>query len=244
MRKNIHSPSRQGYPNVRTLDYWLDGDTSERFPQSRSISTRFLVCVIWFFLWCRTVANHNKASGFERRLEASLCDSTRCSISWSLLFSFTLWRTSNTPSIWTSKILKSDDEMDSSESSWTVMHTTPNLCKQKRFHRHIAYGGEIGKVKAGNTLRVRWCGRFVTMRIHLIFRREFKFSKFFSDEWLLAMHLLGNRRLFSSTETGLLCHFSWALSIHGGHSTQGKKDVCKRPDGSLFHDRHWNWDLG
>ncbi|KAG6900940.1 hypothetical protein C0993_004377 [Termitomyces sp. T159_Od127] len=41
----------QGYPNIRTVDYWLGGDKSERFPQSR------------------TNNNHNKADGFERRLE-------------------------------------------------------------------------------------------------------------------------------------------------------------------------------
>ena len=27
--------SRQGFPNVRTVDYWLGGDKTERFPQSR-----------------------------------------------------------------------------------------------------------------------------------------------------------------------------------------------------------------
>ncbi|KAJ6599110.1 glycoside hydrolase family 2 protein [Mycena vulgaris] len=42
----------EGYPNIRTVDYWLDGDKSERYPQSRINN------------------NHNKADGFERRLEA------------------------------------------------------------------------------------------------------------------------------------------------------------------------------
>lgn len=41
----------QGYPDIRTVDYWTGGDKSERFPQSR------------------TTTNHNKADGFERRLE-------------------------------------------------------------------------------------------------------------------------------------------------------------------------------
>lgn len=27
--------SREGYPNIRTVDYWLGGDQSERYPQSR-----------------------------------------------------------------------------------------------------------------------------------------------------------------------------------------------------------------
>ncbi|THH15213.1 hypothetical protein EW146_g5231 [Bondarzewia mesenterica] len=40
----------QAYPNIRTVDHWLGGNTSERFPQSR------------------TTVNHNKADGFERRL--------------------------------------------------------------------------------------------------------------------------------------------------------------------------------
>ncbi|EKM80323.1 hypothetical protein AGABI1DRAFT_120351 [Agaricus bisporus var. burnettii JB137-S8] len=49
----------QGYPNVRTVDNWLGGDVSERFPQSR-------VC-----------NNHNKADGFERRLELYLVENFR-----------------------------------------------------------------------------------------------------------------------------------------------------------------------
>ncbi|KAJ7068225.1 glycoside hydrolase family 2 protein [Mycena amicta] len=46
----------EGFPNIRTVDYWLDGNTSERYPQSR------------------TTANHNKADGFERRLELYLVE--------------------------------------------------------------------------------------------------------------------------------------------------------------------------
>ncbi|KAL1676287.1 glycoside hydrolase family 2 protein [Schizophyllum commune] len=46
----------EGYPNIRTVDYWLDGDVSERHPQSR------------------VVANHNKADGYERRLELYLVE--------------------------------------------------------------------------------------------------------------------------------------------------------------------------
>ncbi|KAJ6484976.1 glycoside hydrolase family 2 protein [Mycena vitilis] len=46
----------QGFPNIRTVDYWLDGEKSERFPQSR------------------TNNNHNKADGFERRLELYLVE--------------------------------------------------------------------------------------------------------------------------------------------------------------------------
>lgn len=42
---------REGYPDRRTIDYWTGGDNSERFVQSR------------------TTVNHNKAAGFERRLE-------------------------------------------------------------------------------------------------------------------------------------------------------------------------------
>ncbi|KAJ7781282.1 glycoside hydrolase family 2 protein [Mycena metata] len=46
----------EGYPNMRTVDYWLDGDKSERHPQSRINN------------------NHNKADGFERRLELYLVE--------------------------------------------------------------------------------------------------------------------------------------------------------------------------
>lgn len=46
----------EAYPDIRTVDYWLDGDKSERFPQSR------------------TTVNHNKADGFERRLELYLME--------------------------------------------------------------------------------------------------------------------------------------------------------------------------
>ncbi|KNZ79844.1 putative beta-mannosidase B [Termitomyces sp. J132] len=46
----------QGFPNIRTVDYWLGGDKSERFPQSRINN------------------NHNKADGFERRLELYLME--------------------------------------------------------------------------------------------------------------------------------------------------------------------------
>ncbi|RDB22567.1 Beta-mannosidase B [Hypsizygus marmoreus] len=46
----------EGYPNIRTVDYWLGGNNSERFPQSR------------------TNNNHNKADGFERRLELYLVE--------------------------------------------------------------------------------------------------------------------------------------------------------------------------
>ncbi|KAI9452082.1 beta-mannosidase [Russula earlei] len=46
----------QAYPNIRTVDYWTSGDISERYPQSR------------------TTVNHNKATGFERRLELYLME--------------------------------------------------------------------------------------------------------------------------------------------------------------------------
>ncbi|KZT72528.1 glycoside hydrolase family 2 protein [Daedalea quercina L-15889] len=46
----------EAYPDIRTVDYWLGGNTSERYPQSR------------------TMNNHNKADGFERRLELYLVE--------------------------------------------------------------------------------------------------------------------------------------------------------------------------
>ncbi|KAI0268237.1 glycoside hydrolase family 2 protein [Gloeopeniophorella convolvens] len=46
----------EAYPNIRTVDFWTGGNTSERYPQSR------------------TTVNHNKADGFERRLELYLVE--------------------------------------------------------------------------------------------------------------------------------------------------------------------------
>lgn len=46
----------EGYPDLRTVDYWLGGDKSQRYPQSRVNS------------------NHNKAAGSERRLELYLVE--------------------------------------------------------------------------------------------------------------------------------------------------------------------------
>ena len=38
IRHVAHSFCRQAYPNIRTVDYWTDGDLSERYPQSRYVS--------------------------------------------------------------------------------------------------------------------------------------------------------------------------------------------------------------
>ncbi|CEL57611.1 beta-mannosidase [Rhizoctonia solani AG-1 IB] len=46
----------EGFPNIRTVDYWLGGNKDERHPQSRIMN------------------NHNKADGFERRLELYLVE--------------------------------------------------------------------------------------------------------------------------------------------------------------------------
>ncbi|KAG8705027.1 hypothetical protein FRC08_001891 [Ceratobasidium sp. 394] len=46
----------EGFPDIRTVDYWLGGNKAERHPQSR------------------TMNNHNKADGFERRLELYLVE--------------------------------------------------------------------------------------------------------------------------------------------------------------------------
>ncbi len=42
---------REGFPDRRTVDYWTGGEKQERYPQSRFANS------------------HNKADGFERRLE-------------------------------------------------------------------------------------------------------------------------------------------------------------------------------
>ncbi|KAF7798913.1 hypothetical protein EIP86_010141 [Pleurotus ostreatoroseus] len=49
----------EAYPNIRTVDHWLGGNKAERFPQSRIMN------------------NHNKADGFERRLELYLMENFR-----------------------------------------------------------------------------------------------------------------------------------------------------------------------
>ncbi|PCH41492.1 glycoside hydrolase family 2 protein [Wolfiporia cocos MD-104 SS10] len=46
----------EAYPDIRTVDYWLGGNKAERYPQSRVMN------------------NHNKADGFERRLELYLVE--------------------------------------------------------------------------------------------------------------------------------------------------------------------------
>ncbi|KAF8609837.1 glycoside hydrolase family 2 protein [Ceratobasidium sp. AG-I] len=46
----------EGFPDIRTVDYWLGGNKAERHPQSRIMN------------------NHNKADGFERRLELYLVE--------------------------------------------------------------------------------------------------------------------------------------------------------------------------
>lgn len=49
----------QGAPDIRTIDTFLAGDKSERFPQSH------------------TMAAHNKAAGFERRIAQYLTENIR-----------------------------------------------------------------------------------------------------------------------------------------------------------------------
>ncbi|KIM68561.1 glycoside hydrolase family 2 protein [Scleroderma citrinum Foug A] len=49
----------QGFPNIRTVDHWLHDCREERFPQSRLNN------------------QHNKAAGFERRLEVYLVENLR-----------------------------------------------------------------------------------------------------------------------------------------------------------------------
>ncbi|KAI5480231.1 glycoside hydrolase family 2 protein [Pseudohyphozyma bogoriensis] len=49
----------QGLPDIRTTEYYLDGNASKRYPQSK------------------TVGYHNKADGFERRLELYLVENIR-----------------------------------------------------------------------------------------------------------------------------------------------------------------------
>ncbi|TBU32964.1 glycoside hydrolase family 2 protein [Dichomitus squalens] len=58
----------QGYPNIRTVDYWLGGDKAERYPQSRHALLEQVIPEV------TTNCNHNKADGFERRIELYLME--------------------------------------------------------------------------------------------------------------------------------------------------------------------------
>lgn len=60
--------NRQGYPDIRTVDYWVGGNIAERYPQSRWVQYRIYVALVSDHL-CSIMNNHNKADGFERRLE-------------------------------------------------------------------------------------------------------------------------------------------------------------------------------
>lgn len=61
---------RQGYPDIRTIDYWIGGDKAERYPQSRYVTARSRGDLVAELLRS-TMNSHNKAAGFERRLEVS-----------------------------------------------------------------------------------------------------------------------------------------------------------------------------
>ena len=67
---------REGYPNIRTVDHWLGGDKAERYPQSRYADVHSLDNYVWRphtkNRKLRTMKNHNKADGYERRLEVNL----------------------------------------------------------------------------------------------------------------------------------------------------------------------------
>lgn len=69
----------QGLPDIRTIDDWLDGDKSERFPQSKTMANhnkgeklkRSLGCII------SLTRNMPAADGYERRLELYLVENIR-----------------------------------------------------------------------------------------------------------------------------------------------------------------------
>ncbi len=74
MHQVAHSLCRQAYPNIRTVDYWTGGDVSERYPQSRYVCASFDGRNLWNYNLFSTAVNHNKAAGFERRLELYLME--------------------------------------------------------------------------------------------------------------------------------------------------------------------------
>lgn len=60
-RLGLSSHRFLGFPNIRTVDYWLDGNKKERYPQSR------------------TNNSHNKADGHERRIALYLTENFKFS---------------------------------------------------------------------------------------------------------------------------------------------------------------------
>jgi beta-mannosidase len=68
---------RQGYPNIRTVDYWTGENKAERYPQSRCAAPHPDTprhCARLRVTYRRTTVNHNKADGFERRIELYLME--------------------------------------------------------------------------------------------------------------------------------------------------------------------------
>ena len=55
----------------------------------------------------------------------------------------------------------------------------------------------------------------------------YSFNKLKIAQWLLAGNFMGNRRLFSSTETGVLRNFPRIAAFHCGHDKKRKEDLCK-----------------
>jgi len=111
---SLTSKYREGYPNIRTVDYWLGGNKSERFPQSRCLRISFL----------RTYKERTLSTG----LTVIITRQTVSSVVWRFVqisdyhqlrlwhvsFSCISWRTSNMP------------------LTWRVTCTTLRSCKPKR----------------------------------------------------------------------------------------------------------------
>ena len=114
----LNDDFRQGYPNIRTVDYWLGGDKSERFPQSR--------CIVYYIkCWVdpnhrntgRICNNHNKADGFERRLEVCSFQKFEATI-LTPPRSCTWWKISSMLLIWKGDLRA----FSQSDFHWIIVH--------------------------------------------------------------------------------------------------------------------------
>lgn len=141
VHKLAHSSCRQAYPNIRTVDYWIGGDVSERYPQSRCVYVSLddrkssKQCSI------RTAVNHNKAAGFERRLELYLMENFK--------HAFDMERY-DTRFYSTKCVL----------NYLLAMYTTPRSCRLRPLQLHIVRGEGTGRDLAGNTRPECSCGRW------------------------------------------------------------------------------------
>ena len=141
IRHVAHSFCRQAYPNIRTVDYWTDGDLSERYPQSRYVSVSLKARISGIISCSSTTVNHNKAAGFERRLELYLIENFKHAFDMERFGIIQFWSASSVLTY------------------LTVMFTIPKSCRRRPWRLHIACGEGTGRALERSIRLVRLCGR-------------------------------------------------------------------------------------